>query len=129
MTAFRRPSGPVKLGIVTLLGLFIWFGNEFRQFPEPKSELERLARPIVDMHVHTTESDGDRTAEEQIRAASQLGLPHVWITDHDMIRDLPRIRELQSTGQKHSVTVGFGLSLLLFFRTRRVTGSMSVEFS
>jgi hypothetical protein len=53
MNALRRPSGVVKLGAVTLLGLFIWLGNEFRQLPEPKSEFVRLARPVVDMHVHT----------------------------------------------------------------------------
>jgi len=34
------------------------------------------------MHSHTTESDGDRTAEEQIRLAAGLGMQTLWITDH-----------------------------------------------
>ena len=52
------------------------------------------ARVAVDMHTHTTESDGDFTAEEVIEFAKSRGLSAVWITDHDMIRSMERTQSL-----------------------------------
>jgi len=40
---------------------------------------------IVDMHLHTTESDGVRTPTEVVNAAIKLGLAGIAITDHDTV--------------------------------------------
>jgi predicted metal-dependent phosphoesterase TrpH len=39
----------------------------------------------VDLHVHTTFSDGDMTPEEMVEAARQMGLAGVGIADHDEV--------------------------------------------
>lgn len=40
---------------------------------------------LVDLHVHTTFSDGDMTPEEMVQAARDMGLAGVGIADHDAI--------------------------------------------
>ena len=37
----------------------------------------------IDLHIHTTESDGCLTVDEVLHIASQHGLSHISITDHD----------------------------------------------
>lgn len=37
----------------------------------------------IDLHIHTTCSDGTRTLEETIRDAKEFGLTHIAITDHN----------------------------------------------
>ena len=64
--------------------------------------------PLVDMHTHTTESDGDKTAEEMIQASHSIGMRELWITDHDVIRDLPRVKALQQVAADNDVNLGFG---------------------
>lgn len=106
-----------KAAVVGTLGLlaFLYFYSNYGQVTpsavvsEPVEEFP----PGVDMHVHTTESDGDLTAEQQIEDAARLKIPQIWITDHDMIRDLPRVHELLAVAQKNGVTVGFGTIPLL----------------
>lgn len=41
------------------------------------------ARGVVDLHVHTTASDGQYTPTEVVRRARELGLAVIAITDHD----------------------------------------------
>lgn len=76
--------------------------------PPPAADAKALTHSNVDMHVHSTESDGDRSAEDQIRLAAREKLPHVWITDHDYIRDVGRVHALQAVAKAADVTVGFG---------------------
>ena len=94
----RSPSSATRLGVLVLVlvvfALLLWSRS---------SQPDAVERPnhaaaqgvTADMHTHTTESDGDRTAEEQIQLAGVLGLRSLWLTDHDLIRDLPRVRQLQ----------------------------------
>lgn len=42
-----------------------------------------MDRKIVDLHVHSTESDGTFTPEELITAAKEAGLSAIALTDHD----------------------------------------------
>lgn len=69
------------------------------------------ARVSVDMHAHTTESDGDLTAEEVIEFARARHLKDLWITDHDMIRSLSRTQHLLQLAAQAKVHLGFGVEI------------------
>jgi predicted metal-dependent phosphoesterase TrpH len=51
---------------------------------------------MLDLHTHTTASDGSFSLEELVKAAKKAGLKAIAITDHDNIRSAKRIRA--STG-------------------------------
>jgi predicted metal-dependent phosphoesterase TrpH len=54
---------------------------------------------LVDLHTHTTESDGTLTPVELVRAAADAGVRVLAITDHDTITDSPEARdEARRTG-------------------------------
>lgn len=55
--------------------------------PEPARRL-----PAADLHVHTTHSDGSCSPGEVVRAAAQLGLTALAITDHDTLSAVPVAR-------------------------------------
>ena len=54
---------------------------------------------MIDLHIHTTSSDGSNEPEEILRKAEQLGLSYISITDHDSLgayeklssRNIPRL--------------------------------------
>ena len=45
--------------------------------------------PFVDLHTHSTASDGSRAPRDVVRAARELGLAALALTDHDTIAGLP----------------------------------------
>lgn len=45
---------------------------------------------IIDLHTHTTESDGSFTPEELIEEAKRAGLSAIAITDHDTVSAIPK---------------------------------------
>ena len=47
---------------------------------------------MIDLHVHTTESDGSLTPEEIVRAAQEAGLEALAIADHDTLGGYDRAR-------------------------------------
>jgi DNA polymerase III alpha subunit (gram-positive type) len=102
-------ANAVKVGAVIAIAALIFVYSDVSSSSQTSvGGSEPVWVPYVDMHVHTTESDGDRTAEEQIKTAASLGMKHMWITDHDMIRDLPRTLAIQEEGRRSGITVGFG---------------------
>lgn len=42
---------------------------------------------VVDLHTHTTASDGTLTLSERVESAADQGIEHVAITDHDIIHE------------------------------------------
>jgi 3',5'-nucleoside bisphosphate phosphatase len=50
--------------------------------------LRRGANRVIDLHLHTTESDGRLSPTEVVRAAVERGLQAVAITDHDVLSGL-----------------------------------------
>lgn len=52
---------------------------------KPKTEHHFTSRPVIDMHIHSTFSDGEDTPEQIIDKAAELGVKAVSITDHDTL--------------------------------------------
>ena len=64
--------------------------------------------PSVDLHTHTTYSDGADTPEQLVAKAADVGVWHLAVTDHDTIEALPEARE---AGQRYGVGILSGIEL------------------
>jgi hypothetical protein len=53
---------------------------------------------MLDLHTHTTASDGSLSLEELVKGAKKAGLKAIAITDHDNIRSAKRISPRAGTG-------------------------------
>lgn len=62
----------------------------------------------VDLHMHSTASDGSRSPGEVIRAAARARLAAIALTDHDTVAGLP---EAQRAGEELGVRVIAGVEL------------------
>jgi predicted metal-dependent phosphoesterase TrpH len=67
-----------------------------------------LPRTAIDLHTHTTASDGLLTPADLTTAASRRGIAVLGITDHDTIDGLP---DAIGTGQRIGITVVPGVEL------------------
>ncbi len=67
----------------------------------------------IDLHIHTTASDGTATPEEVVREAEKLGLAAVAITDHDTAAGYPRAA---AEGEKRGLEVVPGIEISTKFR-------------
>ena len=63
---------------------------------------------FVDLHTHTTASDGTDSPAEVVRKAARLGLAAVAITDHDTLSGLD---EAEAAGEKYDIEVIRGCEL------------------
>ena len=68
----------------------------------------------IDLHIHTTASDGTFTPEEVVREASRIGLAAVAITDHDTAAGYARAA---AEGEKHGLEVVPGIEISTKFRS------------
>ena len=48
-----------------------------------------MVPPVIDLHAHTTASDGSLTPTELVAHAAEIGLRAVAVTDHDTVDGLP----------------------------------------
>lgn len=62
----------------------------------------------IDLHLHSTASDGSLTAEELVLRAKSLGLQAIAITDHDSVGSVPAGL---AAGKKHGVEVVPGVEI------------------
>lgn len=62
----------------------------------------------VDLHLHTTYSDGSQSPEEVVATAAKCGVTLIAITDHDEIAGIPAAR---SAGQARGVEVISGVEI------------------
>ncbi len=67
--------------------------------------------PGIDLHTHTTASDGTLSPRELVLLAARSGLSAVAITDHDTVDGLP---EAMAAGRESGVTVVGGVELSVF---------------
>ncbi|MBN2852022.1 MAG: PHP domain-containing protein [Clostridia bacterium] len=63
---------------------------------------------MIDLHTHTTASDGSLTPEQLVKKAKLLGITHLGITDHDSING---VGDALSAGEKYGVTIVPGVEL------------------
>ncbi|EKO39983.1 MAG: putative metal-dependent phosphoesterase, PHP family [Solidesulfovibrio magneticus str. Maddingley MBC34] len=63
---------------------------------------------LIDLHTHTTASDGTASPAELVAMAASKGLAAVAVTDHDTLAGLP---EARAAGAKHGVEVIAGVEL------------------
>lgn len=61
---------------------------------------------FIDLHTHSTCSDGTLTPDELVKKAAEIGLAAVALTDHDTIAGLP---EAMAAGQKYRIEVITGI--------------------
>ncbi|MCK8828008.1 PHP domain-containing protein [Natroniella acetigena] len=71
----------------------------------------------IDLHLHTTASDGTLTPKELVAAAKEKSLAAIAITDHDSISG---IEEALQTGAKLGVEVIPGIELTTYYKDERV---------
>ena len=64
--------------------------------------------PFVDLHMHSTASDGSRAPADVVRAAHGAGLVAIALTDHDTVDGL---REAQQAGAELGVRIVNGVEL------------------
>lgn len=61
---------------------------------------------FIDLHTHSTCSDGTLTPDKLVKKAAEIGLAAVALTDHDTIAGLP---EAMAAGQKYGIEVITGI--------------------
>jgi predicted metal-dependent phosphoesterase TrpH len=75
--------------------------------------LSQKARFVVDLHNHSTFSDGDLTPTALVRLAARRGVTHLALTDHDTTAGLD---EAHAAGQALGVTIIDGVELSAWSR-------------
>ena len=58
---------------------------------------------MVDLHTHTSASDGQYSPSEVVCMARNAGIDCLAITDHDTISGL---QEAENAGQEYGITIG-----------------------
>lgn len=71
----------------------------------------------VDLHVHSTCSDGTLTPEELVVRAQEFGLSAMALTDHDTLAGIPSLVE---AGRKYGLEVIPGVELSTFFDQKEI---------
>lgn len=66
-------------------------------------------RKYIDLHTHSTYSDGTLTPREIVKKAADIGLAAVALTDHDTVNGLP---EAFDAGKEYGVEVISGIEFL-----------------
>jgi len=65
-------------------------------------------RKKIDLHMHTTASDGASTPDELVEKCIELGLETIAVTDHD---NLTSVGEMQQLGQEKGLNVVAGIEI------------------
>lgn len=71
----------------------------------------------IDLHLHSTCSDGSSTPEEVVARAAGLGLSAISLTDHDSVSGVP---DAQAAGEAHGVRVIPGSELSAKFEDQDI---------
>ena len=63
---------------------------------------------MIDLHMHSSSSDGSVTPTELVREAKEIGLNSIALTDHDTIDGIP---EFMDAGKKHNIATVPGVEI------------------
>lgn len=63
---------------------------------------------MIDMHIHTTASDGTDTPKDTVKKAAEIGLIAIAITDHDTVSG---VSEAMETGKQYNIEVIPGIEI------------------
>ena len=76
---------------------------------------------LIDLHMHSTASDGSESPAEIIRRAKEKGLRSIALTDHDTVSGL---REFLAAAQEENLDAipGVELSTLMFSKELHIVG-------
>lgn len=77
--------------------------------------MENKITKTVDLHIHSTYSDGSFSVEEIIKNAKNIGLTTISITDHDTIEQIP---DCITFGKKYGITVIPGIELSCIYKIK-----------
>lgn len=69
----------------------------------------------LDLHIHSTYSDGTFSVEEIIKSAKSIGLTTISITDHDTVEQIP---DCISLSKKYGITVIPGVELSCSYKIK-----------
>jgi len=72
----------------------------------------------IDMHTHSTASDGSYTPHELVQYASEKGLAAIALTDHDTVSGIPEL--LKSASQVDGLTAVPGVELSINFSNKEI---------
>ncbi len=72
----------------------------------------------IDLHTHTTASDGTLTPRELIEKAGSIGLKAIAVTDHDTVEGLPEVFE--AAGKYPELEVIAGTELSSIYKNREI---------
>lgn len=72
---------------------------------------------IVDLHTHSTYSDGTYTPEELVKYGSEKGLSAIALTDHDT---LSGVKEAKKAGSKYNIEVIGGIEFSTSFENTEI---------
>ncbi len=84
-----------------------------------------MKRKLIDLHVHSTESDGTLTPEEVVKAAASAGLSAIALTDHDTVSG---IRKARAAAEECGIELVAGVELSTSYTSAdRKIGNMEVH--
>lgn len=72
----------------------------------------------IDLHVHSSASDGSLTPEEVVALAKEAGLRYFALTDHDTVDGVERA--LQYAGKYENIDVLPGIELSCYYKNREI---------
>ena len=91
----------------------------------PAVILCRKDRKMIDLHTHTTASDGSKTPRELVKLAKEAGLTAVAVTDHDNIDGLS---EAVQAGEELGICVIPGIELSAKFERELHIVGLFIDF-
>lgn len=99
-----------------------WFPQDLPE-PIPSRLKEAYSMKTIDLHVHSTCSDGSLTPEELVSLAQKTGLAAFALTDHDTTDGIDRaIRAAEEVGPGLEVIPGIEFSTRRFHRDIHILG-------
>lgn len=82
-----------------------------------KTSCHNLQPYKIDLHVHTTASDGYYTPREVVKLAHTLGITHLAVTDHDTTAG---VKEALAAGNEYGVEIIPGLELSTLYEEQEI---------